>query len=91
MTTARIVRLHRFGAADAMAIETVDLPDPGPGEAQLRQTAVGFNFIDIYQCSGAYSLPTPTGLGHEAAGVVEAVGPGVTAVGIGDRVAYMNA
>ncbi|MBC7801139.1 MAG: quinone oxidoreductase [Gemmatimonadaceae bacterium] len=74
-----------------MAIETVDLPEPGPGEAQLRQTAVGFNVIDIYQRSGAYPLPTPTGLGHEAAGVVEAVGPGVTAVGIGDRVAYMNA
>lgn len=91
MTQARSVQLHGFGGAEVMKVETIDLTAPGAGEAQLRQTAIGFNFIDIYQRSGVYPLPIPTGLGFEAAGVVEAVGSGVTAVKPGDRVAYMNA
>ncbi len=91
MATARIVRAHELGAASVMKVETVDISAPGPGEAQLRQTAIGFNYIDVYQRSGIYPLPLPTGFGHEAAGVVEAVGAGVTAVKPGDRVAYMNA
>lgn len=91
MTRARSVQLHGFGGAEVMKVETIDLDAPAAGEAQLRQTAIGFNFIDIYQRSGVYPLPTPTGLGFEAAGVVESVGAGVTAVKPGDRVAYMNA
>lgn len=91
MTTAHAVRLSAFGGPEALTIETVDLPSPGPGEVQLRQTAIGFNFIDVYQRKGTYPLPLPTGLGHEAAGIVEAVGDGVTAIREGDRVAYMNA
>lgn len=91
MTTARTVQLRGFGDPEVMKIETVDLPAPGPGEVQVRQTAIGFNFIDVYQRRGIYPLPVPTGLGHEAAGVVEAVGPGVAGFAPGDRVAYMNA
>jgi NADPH2:quinone reductase len=91
MATARAVRLHGFGEPEVMAIETIDLLPPGPGEVQIRQTAIGFNFIDVYQRRGTYPLPTPTGLGHEAAGVVEAVAEGVTALQPGDRVAYINA
>jgi NADPH2:quinone reductase len=91
MTQACAVRMSAFGGPEALAIETVDLPAPAAGEAQVRQTAIGFNFIDVYQRKGTYPLPLPTGLGHEAAGVVEAVGDGVTDVKPGDRVAYMNA
>jgi NADPH2:quinone reductase len=91
MTKARAVVLHGFGAANVMQLETLDLGSPGAGEVLVTQSAIGFNYIDVYQRSGVYPLPTPTGLGHEAAGTVEAVGPGVEGVKIGDRVAYMNA
>ncbi len=91
MTMSRAVRLREFGPPEVMRIEQVDLPDPGAGEARVRQTAIGFNFIDVYQRSGVYPLPLPTGLGHEAAGVVEAVGAGVRDLRPGDRVVYMNA
>jgi NADPH2:quinone reductase len=91
MKTARSVRIEEFGGPEKMSVQTIDLPDPGAGEAQLRQTAIGFNFIDVYQRKGVYPIPLPTGLGHEAAGVVEAVGPGVDHLRPGDRVAYMNA
>ncbi|PTM60151.1 quinone oxidoreductase family protein [Phreatobacter oligotrophus] len=91
MAQARAVRLHGFGEPEVMGIETLELAAPGAGEVQIRQTAIGFNFIDVYQRRGIYPLPTPTGLGHEAAGVVEAVGPGVTTLKPGDRVAYINA
>lgn len=91
MTMSRAVRIREFGGAEAMRIEQVELPDPGVGEVTVRQTAIGFNFIDVYQRRGAYPLPLPTGLGHEAAGVVEAVGPGVADLRAGDRVVYMNA
>ena len=91
MTTARIVSLNELGSADVIKLIDKELPAPGKGEVQLRQTAIGFNFIDVYQRSGAYPLELPTGLGHEAAGVVEAVGEGVTRFKIGDRVMYMNA
>jgi NADPH2:quinone reductase len=73
-----------------MRVETLDLPQPGPGEVQVRQTAIGFNYIDVYQRRGVYPLPLPSGLGHEAAGVVQRVGPGVD-LRVGERVAYMNA
>lgn len=90
-TTVRAVRLHEFGLPQVMRLESVELPPPAAGEARVRHTAIGFNFIDIYQRRGTYPLPSGTGLGHEAAGVVEAVGEGVTDVAVGDRVAYMNA
>lgn len=91
MTKARAVVLYGFGAADVMQLETLDLAAPGAGEVLVGQSAIGFNYIDVYQRSGVYPLPTPTGLGHEAAGTVEAIGPGVESVKVGDRVAYMNA
>lgn len=91
MQKTRSVRLSAFGSPDAMQIADETLPPPGVGEVLLQQTAIGFNFIDIYQRSGMYPLPLPSGLGHEAAGIVEAVGPGVRSVQAGDRVAYMNA
>jgi len=91
MTTARAIRLAEFGAPAVMKLQAVELPAPAAGEVQLRQTAIGFNFIDVYQRAGRYPLPSPTGLGHEAAGVVEAVGEGVRDLRVGDRVVYMNA
>ena len=91
MRTARKVIVTEFGAPEKMQIVSAELPAPAAGEVQLRQTAIGLNFIDIYQRKGVYPLPLPTGLGHEAAGVVEAVGPGVDTFKVGDRIAYMNA
>ncbi len=91
MTTARIVSLSEMGSADVIKLIDKELPPPAKGEVQLRQTAIGFNFIDVYQRSGVYPLDLPTGLGHEAVGVVEAVGEGVDRFKIGDRVMYMNA
>ena len=87
----RSIQLTEFGGPEVMRLTTVELPEPAAGEVQLRQTAVGFNYIDIYQRAGKYSLPTPTGLGHEAAGVVETVGDGVADLAVGDRIVYMNA
>lgn len=91
MKTARTVRIEEYGGPEKMSVITVELPPPATGEVQLRQTAIGFNFIDVYQRRGIYPLPLPTGLGHEAAGIVEAVGPGVDQFRPGDRVVYMNA
>lgn len=73
-----------------MQLETIDVPEPKPGEARVRHRAIGLNFIDTYHRSGLYPLPLPHGLGTEAAGVVEAVGEGVTEVRPGDRVAYAS-
>jgi NADPH2:quinone reductase len=84
----RAIRLHAPGGPEAMKLEDVSLPAPGPGEVRLRQTAVGVNFIDVYHRSGVYPLPLPSGLGTEGAGVVEAVGPSVAGLAPGDRVAY---
>ena len=71
-------------------MQVVDVPvrDPGPGEVRVRHSAIGINFIDTYQRSGLYQVPLPAVLGGEAAGVVEAVGPGVTHLAVGDRVGY---
>ncbi|MDR1164219.1 MAG: quinone oxidoreductase [Candidatus Accumulibacter sp.] len=91
MRSARKVVVAEFGEPEVMQLQTVDLAEPGVGEVRLRQTAVGFNYIDVYQRQGKYPLPLPTGLGHEAAGVVEALGEGVADFAPGDRVAYMNA
>jgi len=91
VTTARIVSLSELGNADVIQLIDKELPAPAKGEVQLRQTAIGFNFIDVYQRSGVYPLELPTGLGHEAVGVVEALGEGVTRFKVGDRVMYINA
>ena len=86
---SKAVRIHATGGAEAMRLEEVAVGDPGPGQVRLRQTAIGLNFIDVYYRTGVYSLPTmPAVLGVEGAGVVEAVGDGVTDFKIGDRGAY---
>jgi NADPH2:quinone reductase len=85
---AQAVRIHKTGGPEVLGIETVDVGAPGPGEARVRNTAVGVNYIDTYHRSGLYPLPLPSGLGTEGAGVVEAVGAGVTDIKPGDRVAY---
>jgi len=82
------IRIHANGGPDVLRWEEVAVGDPGPGEARIRHTAVGVNYIDTYHRSGLYKLPLPSGLGSEAAGVVEAVGSGVEWVKPGDRVAY---
>ncbi|AVO44835.1 quinone oxidoreductase family protein [Phreatobacter cathodiphilus] len=85
----KAIRIHKTGGPDAMVYEDVQVKPPGPGEAYIRQTAIGVNFIDVYYRSGLYKFPSlPHGIGMEAAGVVEAIGPGVTEVAFGDRVAY---
>lgn len=85
---AKAIRIHEFGGPDVLRWEEVDVPDPGEGEAQVRHTAIGLNFIDTYHRTGLYPADLPAGLGSEAAGVVEAVGPGVTDIAVGDRVVY---
>src|SRR5664279_655862 len=82
------IRFHKAGGPEVLAWEEVQLGKPGPGEARIRHTAVGLNFVDIYNRSGLYPMQLPSGLGGEAAGVVEEVGAGVTDLKSGDRVAY---
>lgn len=82
------IRFHKPGGPEVLVWEEVGLVKPGPGEARIRHTAVGLNFVDIYNRSGLYPVQLPSGLGSEAAGVVEEVGPGVTDIKPGDRVAY---
>jgi NADPH:quinone reductase len=84
----KAIRLHQSGGPDVLRWEDVEVGEPGEGQARVRHTAVGVNFIETYHRSGLYPIPLPSGLGSEAAGVVEAVGPGVTSVRPGDRVAY---
>ena len=80
--------IHETGGPEVLRWEGVEVGRPGPGEARVRHTAVGLNFIDVYHRSGLYKLPLPAVPGSEGAGVVEEVGPGVTEVKAGDRVAY---
>jgi NADPH2:quinone reductase len=84
----RAIRVHEFGGPDAMRLEELPTPKPGDGQALVRIEAAGVNFIDVYQRTGLYKNPLPYGLGLEGAGVVEAVGGGVTTVRVGDRVAW---
>jgi NADPH2:quinone reductase len=85
------VRIHEHGGPEKMSWDEVPLPAPKPGEALVRHHAVGLNYIDVYFRTGLYKLPSlPAALGMEAAGVVEAVGEGVTEVAVGDRVAYAS-
>ena len=84
---AKAVRFHKTGGPEVLQFEDVDVAAPGQGEVRVRNTAIGVNFIDTYQRSGLYALPLPSGIGSEAAGIVEAVGPGVDWLAPGDRVA----
>jgi NADPH2:quinone reductase len=86
--TVQAIRIHETGGPEEMLLEELPTPMPGAGQALVRLDASGVNFIDIYHRSGAYSLSLPAVLGQEGAGVVEAVGPGVTEVAHGDRVAW---
>ena len=87
----KAIRFHQTGGSDVLKYEDVTLPPPGAGEVRLRHTAIGVNFIDTYHRSGLYPVPLPSGLGKEAAGVVEALGAGVTGLKVGDRVATASA
>lgn len=84
----KAIRVHNFGAADALRYEDVPMPEPKAGEVRIKLAASGLNFIDIYHRSGAYAMPTPLIPGLEGAGTVDAVGAGVTELHRGDRVAY---
>jgi NADPH2:quinone reductase len=87
MTSSYTAQITAHGGPDVIGWVDIDLPPPGAGEVRMRNTAVGLNFIDTYHRSGAYPIALPSGLGIEAAGVVEAVGPGVADFAVGDRVA----
>jgi len=80
--------MHEYGGPDVLQYEEIELTEPASGEARVRHTAIGLNFIDTYHRTGLYPMDLPTGLGSEAAGVVDAVGAGVTEVNVGDRVVY---
>ena len=82
------IRIHQTGGPEVMQWESVVVGEPATGEARVRHTAVGLNYIDTYHRSGLYKLPLPSGIGLEAAGVVEAVGAGVADIKTGDHVAY---
>ena len=82
------IRFAKTGGPEVLEWQQVEVGKPGPGQARIRHTAVGLNYIDTYQRSGLYPMPLPSGLGSEAAGIVEEVGPGVGGLKAGDRVAY---
>jgi len=87
---AHAIRFSKTGGPEVLQWEDVNVAQPGQGEVQIRHKAVGLNYIDTYHRTGLYPLPLPSGIGLEAAGVVEACGPGVTEFKSGDRVAYAN-
>lgn len=85
---AKAVRYHKQGGPEVLQMDEVQVGEPGAGQVRIRHTAIGVNFVDTYQRSGLYPMQLPGTAGNEAAGVVEAVGPGVTELKKGDRVAY---
>ncbi|MEJ1967853.1 MAG: quinone oxidoreductase [Rhizomicrobium sp.] len=87
----KAIRFETTGGPDVLRYVDIELPPPGPGQVRVKHTVIGVNFIDTYHRSGLYRLTLPSGLGSEAAGVVETAGPGVTTVKPGDRVAYAGA
>jgi NADPH2:quinone reductase len=90
MSDPYVFTLRRTGGPEVLEAEHIDVPRPGPGEVLVRNEAVGLNFIDTYHRSGLYKLPLPSGIGGEGAGIVEAVGEGVTRVREGHRVGYFT-
>jgi NADPH2:quinone reductase len=86
----RAIRIHEAGGPEVMRLEEIEVPPPGDTEAQVRHTAIGLNFIDVYDRSGLYPQQMPAGLGREGAGIVTAVGRKVRAFRLGDRVAYVD-
>jgi len=84
----KAIRISMTGGPEVMKLVDVDVPRPGPGEVRVRQTAIGLNYIDTYHRSGLYAVPLPSGIGLEAAGVVEELGEGVKHLKVGDRIAY---
>ncbi len=87
---ALTVQIARHGGVEEMKLVDVPVGEPGPGQIRIRHRAIGLNFIDVYQRSGLYQLPMPLKLGMEGAGIVEAVGEGVTHLAVGDRAAYAS-
>ena len=87
---SRAIQIDQHGGPEQLKLVHVSVGEPGPGEIRIRHKAVGLNFIDVYQRSGLYPMPLPLQLGMEAAGVVEAVGDGVTHLQVGDRAAYAS-
>jgi NADPH2:quinone reductase len=85
---AKAIRMYETGGPEVLRYEDAEVGDPGPGEVRIRHAAVGLNYADTYFRNGTYPVPLPSGMGVEAAGVVQAVGPGVTHVAEGDRVTY---
>ena len=86
----KAIRFHETGGPEVLRMDEVGLSSPGPGEIRVRHTAIGLNYIDTYHRSGLYPLPLPSGIGMEAAGVVEEAGSGVSGLAVGDRVAYAS-
>ena len=84
----KAVRVHKYGGPEVLTIDDIPVPEPKAGEARVKIEAIGVNYVDIYQRTGLYPLQTPFTLGNEGAGVVDAIGDGVTEVKKGDRVAY---
>ena len=85
---SKAIRMSSTGGPEVMEYVDIEVGPPGPGEAQVRHAAIGLNFVDVYYRNGLYAQPLPSGLGSEGAGVVEAVGEGVTGIKTGDRVTY---
>ena len=85
---AKTIQIQKTGGPEEMKLVDLPVGEPGPGEVRIRHHACGLNFIDVYQRTGLYSFPLPLGMGNEAAGVIEAVGEGVTHLRVGDRAAY---
>jgi len=85
---ATVIRMHQIGGPEVLQLESMEVGKPGPGQVRLRHGAVGLNYADTYFRNGTYPIPLPNGMGVEASGVVEAIGPDVTNVAVGDRVTY---
>lgn len=85
---AKVVRMYETGGPEVLRYEDMEVGDPGPGQVRIRHVAVGLNYADTYFRNGTYPVPLPAGMGVEASGVVQAIGPDVTNVAVGDRVTY---